>query len=85
MLKLGLISILMSLGACAETSHRWGFAGAPVATASRPLAQGFTTASAGQPTRSGFNVPARQTTEPARWGFAEVPTGRAPGMQSAQR
>lgn len=84
MLKLGLI--LMSLGACAGTSHRWGYADASMARAAQPTSRGFATASAGQPTRAGFtHVAAEQSTEPTVWGFAEVPTGRTPTTQSAQR
>lgn len=86
MMKLGLISIVMSLGACAATSHRWGLADAPVAQAAPPAPRGFAAASAGQPTSAGFtHAPASRSTEPTLWGFSEVPAGRAPASQAAQR
>ena len=82
-MKLGLISIVLSLGACAETSHRWGFADTSVARAAQPASRGFATASA-QSSSAGFaRLPAEQPTGPTLWGFAEVPAGRAPAAASA--
>jgi len=84
MLKPGLISLLISLGACAQTSHRWGFTDASMARASQPTSRGFATAPAGQPTRAGFaKLPAGQPTGPALWGFAEVPSGHTPAGPSS--
>jgi hypothetical protein len=74
MLKLGVMSIVFSLGACATT--RYGFSDA-AATQPPPATRGYVQVSAAQPSEPvawGYaNVPAAQPPASTLWGFAEVP------------
>ena len=79
-----LFSLLASLGACAtlDTQQR-GFAKAAVEQPSQLSQRGFATAAEPQSTRRGF-AKVSEPSEPAVWGYAELPAQRASAAQASR-